>query len=524
MAPPPIVRKRYPRACDNRYPLSHPEVQRDRVQFFKAASLNLLIIVFLFFSLFCYLFGALYQQPTRTDRATIVWVDYDGGIIGQSVRNAYGKLRSSSFPTLYESSPAEFPTESHLWEAVCHVRYWAALFITPGASERLGLAVTGTNADQYDASDALAFIWNEARYPTNMDSLVAQNLRTLAEAARSAYVAINGTSVLPSIPSDNAAAISAFANPWQLRSINIKETTQGTRIVYNTIVIVLVLIQDFFYLGVLNALYAKFKVYSRIPPTHIAVVRYVISVVFTLIGSLLLTTAIWAFRVSWDLSRVQYVLTWLTVWLFSHGNFLTLDVFTIWIPPQFVPLALVTWIVCNVTSVIIPFTLASGFYRWSYAMPSHQVYETLTDVWSNGCNPHLYYSLPILFFYEINGIVWTTIGVYRRCHYAVMADDAAKESMRIRVEAALKLEHDHDEQRRQEAGDSTKEKPDSSSRDGMASAGDGNEAQSLAQVDQARTQAQAALEELDHQIKRLNSEAQRFNTGPSFRLVGDDES
>ncbi|KAH6609790.1 nitrosoguanidine resistance sng1 [Trichoderma cornu-damae] len=500
MMPLSIINRFYPRACENRLPVSHPEIAAVRVKFFTAALLNL--------------------QVPRTHNFHILWVDYDGGIIGDAVRNAYSSLQSNEFPGLVEQTVSQFPTTNDLREAVCSSHYWAALYTSPGASVNLGLAIAGSNTSQYNESDVLSFIWNEAKYPTVMDSLVAGDLHTLSDAARVSYIALNGTSAFLTIPPNNSAAISVFTNPWTLTPINIKPTTQGTRSVYNTIAIVLVLIEDFFYLATINGLYAQFKVYSRIAPTRIILVRDAISITFTMIGSLVNSAAIWAFKANWHLSGGQYAINWLILWLFAHTNFLTFDVFTIWLPPQYISMALITWVVINVSSAILPFSLSSPFYRWGYVLPAHAAYELLIDNWSGGCNPHLSYALPVLFAYEVSGLVLTGIGVYKRCHYAVIMDETTKEAMRLRVEAALKLEREGDGLVGQESGEKDLQKPDtgepSRAATDVVTPNHGNDTDG-----QHRRHVEREFEELDSEIDRMETRASRLsNIGPAFRLIG----
>jgi Protein of unknown function (DUF3533). len=100
-------------------------------------------------------------------------------------------------------------------------------------------------------------------------------------------------------------------------------------------------------------------------------------------------------------------------------------------------MALVTWIVLNVTSILLPFELSPGFYRWGYALPAHSVFNVLIDIWSRGCNPQLYYALPVLFVYEITGLVLSTIGVYRRSHYAVLKQEVEEKALQDRISAAI---------------------------------------------------------------------------------------
>ncbi|OBT75369.1 hypothetical protein VF21_04709 [Pseudogymnoascus sp. 05NY08] len=393
-----FLQNAYPLASKNRVAATHSSLKTSRASFFQAAALNFVLLQLLFFGLLCYLFGSLFQQTSRTHALDVLWVDYDGGVIGDAVRDAYKPLQSDDF--------------SH------------ALYTAPGSSERLGHALSGV-ASQHNQSDVLFYIWNVARYPTVLDGAIFSNLQMLSNAARAAYTARNSTFALATIQPNDTTALFTYANPWTLSSINIQPATQGSRAVYNTICIVLILIQDLFYLASINGLYVQFKIYNKILPTRIILTRDVISGTFTMVGSLLVSAAIWEFKDGWMLSRKQFAIKWLIIWLFAHVNFLAIDVFTIWLPPQYITMALISWIITNVTSILLPFSLSPSFYRWAYALPAHEAYEALTNNWSSGCNPHLYYALPIL-----------------RCHFAVVAEEAAQEVMRLRIEVALKVERE----------------------------------------------------------------------------------
>jgi hypothetical protein len=418
-------------------------VVKARIAFLKASGLNFILLQLLFLGVFSYAFGSLFQQNTHTHNLDVVFVDYDGGgAIGNAVRIAYASLQGQNFPSLIEQSPSTFPSPATLREAVCQTQYWAALYVTQGASARLEAALAvpaGTvTPPPYNATDVMSYIWNEAVYPTTMDSAISTNIQLLSNAARVAYSTGNGTGHVASV--SGPAAVSVFAEPWKLQSIDIQPTSQGSRAIYNTIVIILVLIQEFFYLGIINALSAQFKLYTRVHPYRIAVVRNLNSLAYTFIGSLCVTGAIWAFRSGWDVNANQFALTWVSLWLFAHVNFLILDVFTIWLPAPFVPMALVLWISLNITSILLPLPLSPAFYRVGYAFPAHAVYQLLTDIWSGGCNPHLSYSLPVLFAWELVGLVVSGLGVFRRSHYATIAEERQTRDFEERLDAALALE------------------------------------------------------------------------------------
>jgi Protein of unknown function (DUF3533) len=511
---PALVHRLYPRARDPRPPISHPDVRVYRIKFFKAAVLNFVLLLLLFAALYCYLFGSLYQQESLTYNLEILWVDYDGGVVGEAVRDAYRTLQSAHFPTLVEQPPSQFPSESDLREAVCSTNYWAALYTHSEASQKLGLAISGSNASQYDRSSVISYIWNEARYPTVVDNLIASNLQNLSETARIAYVSRNATAVFSRIPPDSLPAISVFANPWKLTPINIQSTTQGTRTVYNTMAIVLLIIQDFFFLGTINGLYEQFKIYTRIIPERIIMFRYGISIGFAMFGTMLISGVFWAFKASWNVSAVQYAQTWLILWLFAHANFLSLDVFTIWIPPQYVSMALITWVVINVTSIIYPFELSSPFYRWSYALPAHAAYDALTDNWSHGCSPHLSYALPVLFAYELSGLFLSGLGVYKRCHYAMVREGVLESA------ALLQPEKSSPERETSRRTGGVGELPEKLS-------GDDNVEEASHLKIQEKNHRQELGENLEHaettSQKKASQERAGVSFGPSFRLFGTDD-
>lgn len=424
-------RKLYPRAHEANLPINHPSIRGPRRGFFKAAAKNFILLQLLFLGLFAYIFGALFQQGDRVHFLNVLFVDYDGGAVGESVRTAYGGLKGNGFFTLVERPSSEVEERS-LRSLVCGGEYWATLGIEKGASGKIEAGLRGTG---YEKEGVMSYIWNEALYSSVVDSAISANLVTLSSAARVAYSKGNFTDI-PLTPN----SISVFADPWHLKSINIQPTTQGSRAIYNTLVIILILIQEFFYLGTINGLYDAFKIYSRLNPHRIIIFRSLLSLAYCFIGSLCVAGSIWAFKSGWHVNTAQFFLTWAALWLFAHLNFLTFDVFTIWLPMPFVPMALISWVILNVASILLPFELSAGFYRWGYVMPAHEVYLVLIDIWSGGCNPTLRYSLPILFAYEISGLFLSGLGVHRRCHYAVIKEEGEKAAFQAKIDAALEFE------------------------------------------------------------------------------------
>jgi len=203
----------------------------------------------------------------------------------------------------------------------------------------------------------------------------------------------------------------------------------------------------------------------------------------------------------------QFALTWATLWLFGHVNFQTLDVFTIWLPAPFVPMALITWVVFNVVSILVPFELSPGFYRWAYVMPAHETFQVLINIWSGGCNPTLRYSLPILFSLEISSTVLSALGVHRRAHYAIIKADLEKEAFQIRLDAAVAFETKRLEEERRKtrlAG----------SRASSEIVAGGENSEDVKEQD--REEMADVIRQEENEIRRIQTKADGVNFGPSF--------
>lgn len=86
------------------------------------------MLICLFLGNMSYLYGSLYRSDNRINKLNIVAIDYDGGVIGQSLSAAYTALEGSDFPGLEFHPATEYPTVSSIRDAVCRGDYWGAVF------------------------------------------------------------------------------------------------------------------------------------------------------------------------------------------------------------------------------------------------------------------------------------------------------------------------------------------------------------------------------------------------------------
>lgn len=381
------------------------------------------LLQILFLLNFCYLYGSLFRVSHRAHDLNVLFVDYDGGVIGKSVSAAASSLEADTFPEIKNNTVANYPDPANVYEAIRRGDYWAGLYTHVNASDRLATALQGNNAAIfYNTSDVITFVWNEARYAAASDSNIEADLEKLIEVARISYNHINGTGALQSMNQKDPNALQVLLYPWAAASINIQPTTQGDRVLYNTVTMVLPIIMQFFCLMAINGISAQFSVYSHLPIPDNAILRNVLSSIFTFVGSLCLTGAIWAFKEGWAVSGGQFMCTWLILWLYMHINFLVMDVATAFIAQKFLPFFVITWVIVNVTSTIFPFELNPSFYRIGYAFPAHETWQVLVQIFSGGAVNRLYQALPILFVYEIVLLPLAKMGMHYRCIAAVRTE------------------------------------------------------------------------------------------------------
>ncbi|KAH8430256.1 SNG1 family protein [Aspergillus melleus] len=353
----------------------------------------------LFLANMCYIYGTAFHDSQRYSAMHVLYVDYDQGAIGESVLAAYSTMQSPAVVTLEQHPVSEYPTEREIEQAVCKSKYWGAIYARANASTQLTAAVQSPEmAQAYDRSQAMQYYWKGAEYSAYATGVYSQ-LTELVQITAAVYAQTQGASLLAAASSSNLtdpAIAATLLLPVGGTAVDVAPTDQGVRFYYNTVSMVMPIIQQFFFIMALNSLSAQFALGDRLSTRQHLLLRIALSLVYTFVGALVMTGYIWAFRESWALTGGQFALSWMAIWLVMHLHFLFIDFVTAFLPAGFLPFFVLTWIILNVSSSIIPFELSPGFYRIGYAFPAYELYEVLLQIWTDGCNPYLYRALPIL--------------------------------------------------------------------------------------------------------------------------------
>ena len=391
-------------------------------KFLARAAIAAVSVLLLLLLNLAYLYGTVYHQTERAAAFHFLLVDYDGGVVGRSLSSAYLHLKSPSFPTLFTQPPSQYPSPDSIIQAVRNRQYWAAIFTSQGASQRLSAALQGGSAaTTYNPTDALTYVWNGVRYPIAAESVIENSFAQLVDATRLAYNSINGTLALAILAQNDTAAVQVYLDPIDASPVNINSMPQATRVFYNTISMAMPVLQQFFFILALNGMSARFRLYDNLPPKTTGALRAVVSAVYTFVGAMCMTGYIWAFREGWPVHGYQFVETWMLLWLLMHIYFCLIDAAAGVLPPPAMPFFILTWIFLNISSSINPFEITPGFYRWGYALPAYSTYEILTYIWSGGPAPNLHRALPILFAWWLTGLACAILAHRRRCRRASSA-------------------------------------------------------------------------------------------------------
>ncbi|KAI8312015.1 hypothetical protein K4K61_011133 [Colletotrichum sp. SAR11_59] len=362
-----------------------------------------------------YLFGTSFDQAKRTHAIKILAIDYDEGAIGTAVSKASQSLQAANFPTIEFGSVSDYSTPASVRNAVCKGDYWGAIYVSSGASAKLAGAINGTSTS-YNPADSITYTYNQARYPAQADSLIASNIVKVVGMARSFYYQTpNGTAALRSLNASNPAAIAAYLNPIQSTADLIQPTTQGPRVFFNTVNIIIPTLAQFFYILALNGIGLSTGILAKARVRDVWLMRFGIGKIYGFLTALTASGYLWAFRESWDVGSFQFGKTLLVFWLYMDVQWQVLESFVgSFVPMQFMPFFVLTWIITNIASTVAPFELMPGFYRIGYALPAHEAYSMMVLAWS-GCADQTRVALPVLCAWWIAGHVLAVFSIRKRC-------------------------------------------------------------------------------------------------------------
>lgn len=364
-----------------------------------------------------YLFGSTFRQPQRNHKFTIAAVNYDSepSLVWDAFTKAYPLLHSDEFATFVFLPGSSFPGgQEQLIAAVREQQYWGAMYVSPGASARLAAALDGA-VESYNATDAVTYVWNEIRYPATAASVIRSGVMQLQAVAAKTFQVGAASRLLQSAnnPSHFQTAVTAYLTPFSAAEINVSPSPQAEKAFYNTVVMAMSIIQQNVFLIAFTGVSRQLGLFSGLPFKTSATWALLVGLAYTLLGSLVTTGYMWAFREDWAVTGAQFAITWMVLWLVHHTYYQLLDGTLSLVPIQFFSFVLVTFVFINIGSTVFPLEATPGFYHWGHALPAYQCFQVLLNVWSRGSHK-LYEALPVLFTWWVVSASYAAVGTLRK--------------------------------------------------------------------------------------------------------------
>ena len=381
-----------------------------------SATIASILLLLVFLCNMSYMYGSLFGAESRIHNFHILAVDYDGGDVGEAMRVSYQHLQADTFPTVNFESRHAYPNIQAIRHAVCHEGYWGAVYTHEGATDRLLNALAG-EAASYNASDAVTYEYIGVYYPIIGPAYIDSSMQTLAAVSSRTLLRISGPSLVRSANFSNAIALSALNNPIAASSVVYYPTYQGARVLLNTVTIVVGNLMQFFFVMALNQILGgTAHATGNMSKRKVYVARLALSKMHTLLSGLITASYVYAFRENWDLTVVQFCETWMCYWLYMEVTYLIMDTIVVAVVPlRFASFFVITWVILSITSTIYPFELNPGFYHWAWALPAHNVWRLILEVWSQGCKSQKAVAIPVLLVWWIVGSLTSAWSLRRKC-------------------------------------------------------------------------------------------------------------
>ncbi|RAO69141.1 uncharacterized protein BHQ10_005153 [Talaromyces amestolkiae] len=370
--------------------------------FFKKLAISAILITLVFWVNLTWMLGSYYDGSQYVYKAKMLIVDYDGSSAGEALLAAVNAANGPGTNPTYEIASSDSYTADEVKQAVFKGKYWGAAYATANSTQVFGSVIVGTNTSEYVPQNAYVLLGNSARYTAFYPSVVLDNLEAIAADAKTRFIQQTSLPLITNALSNGTtlseAQVSTIFDPVDYTYIDTSygSFTFGDRMVFNTLMIVVVVLCQFFFLMSLNGLTMAFGRLHTISTLDYFKVRLPISTAWACFAGLCLTAWQMIFRESYPINARLFFSLWTLYLAFSMIVFDVLDILTAFVPQQYMSFCMFTWMITNVSSAGSPVELSNNFYRISYFFPAHSMWLAEQHIWSQGGAYPLSLSLPIL--------------------------------------------------------------------------------------------------------------------------------
>ncbi|KAJ2923986.1 hypothetical protein H1R20_g13109, partial [Candolleomyces eurysporus] len=376
-----------------------PEGNLARQTYFKVFFGGTFMVIIMIFTILPIYWGALWKIPARNLHGWVV--DFDGGLIGQTVSQALGSNQGGQSRVTWTVIPAtDFPGgPQQLSDAVRDEHIWTAVSINPGSSGRLTSALAAPNSS-YDGAEAITAYGVEARNENAYRSLIRPSLQGTLDALsrmmaqRIAQNAANS----PALASIMASSPQTITSPVYYTIQNLIPYDQPVATASTFVGMLYQLIMGFFVVmiaqgareasGYQKTLSTKGLIILRLCSAFFA--YFVISLFYCLLNL--------AFKL--DVNRKfghgGFMVFWMVNYVGMLAVALALESLLTLLTTRGIPFFMLLWIIANLSVSIFPIEVLPGIFRYGYAVPFYNLSRALRTI-VFGTKNHVGQSIGILF-------------------------------------------------------------------------------------------------------------------------------
>ncbi|KAF2684996.1 hypothetical protein K458DRAFT_301687 [Lentithecium fluviatile CBS 122367] len=366
-----------------------------------------LILAIAIFSFLCLFWGALFNQENRVHNLKIWVVDFDSQVPPYNNTTAFvGLFVTRSVQALLNSgahnpgytirSPSDFDNDPvKVRQSIYDFHAWAAVIINANATTLIERAVRDGNTS-YDPLGACQIIFNSARDQTTTASYISPSLTALQKSVVSSF----GREWLTHLMRTTSAADLNLDTAPQAITPGIEFTMYDLRPFGPPIAtpavsigLIYLIILSFFSFTFFLPIHMKYLSPRNHPPlhfTHLIIWRYVATVTSYFFLSFVYSLVSLAFLMPMDrpsasptesannpnaYGRGTFPVYWVINWVGMTALGLASENMAMLLGTPWTALWLIFWVISNVATGFYSLELASGFYRWGYAWPMHNIAE-----------------------------------------------------------------------------------------------------------------------------------------------------
>ncbi|KAF7298488.1 DUF3533 domain-containing protein [Mycena kentingensis (nom. inval.)] len=333
-----------------------PEAAAARAVYFKTifggvAALS--VAIFAFFSTY---WGSVWSSPRHTLPGWIV--DFDGGVVGQSVAQALSAIEPTSSSVSWTVVPAsQFPGRvPQIEDAVVSEKTWYALTINSGASANLTAAVATPDASYTPV---------QRHYLHRLEAITHDfGLRFL----RNISSADNLAQLLSVAPQ-------TVSRPIYFSSVNLRPFDVPVASAVTFVGLIYLLILAFFIVNVSASARLLSGLESRLSLRSLILLRLGTSFVAYFFVSLFYTLLSRAFQLPFSrhFGSAGFPIFWMLNFIGMLACGLALEAMLTLLTIRFVPFFLILWIIANVAAAVYPIQALPHIYRYGYGFPVYNI-------------------------------------------------------------------------------------------------------------------------------------------------------